>query len=416
MTKEAKSMTNDYDIFISYRRDNGEDKARILNQFLSTVGYRVFFDHESGMTGEFETEILAAVEIAPVFLMLLTPHCLDRCKDEGDWVRREIERATKFGKDIIPIRPNYDESIFRNLPEGIPDYVMHLKELEFAEVDFHKNFKATAQAMVDTQIKKVVQPSILITGTGDKGATIHFFSDISCRVLHFGKPIAVTDAADTSEGSIVRLLKGNHKLEYISIEHEADAYSEIYDVPDNDYETFVKIELQPIKDKRKKKEEELKAEEERKAAEERARRTRNNAYADHYKYDLFFCYSRQDAIIVRQTYQYLTNAGYRCWMDMDGIASGDDYAQEIANAIQQSKCLLFFSSEHSNDSMWARNEVAFAANQDVKILSIRLDDTPYSDVIMYCLSSCSGFDSDLKSREDLEKLLEVVRHLVDDDN
>lgn len=91
-------MTNNYDIFISYRRDNGEDKARILNQFLSTVGYRVFFDHESGMTGEFETEILAAVEIAPVFLMLLTPHCLDRCKDEGDWVRREIERASKIEK------------------------------------------------------------------------------------------------------------------------------------------------------------------------------------------------------------------------------------------------------------------------------------------------------------------------------
>ena len=81
----------EYDIFISYRRENGEDKARILNQFLSAAGYRVFFDHEAGMTGEFETEILAAVEIAPVFLMLLTPHCFDRCVNEGDWVSREIE-------------------------------------------------------------------------------------------------------------------------------------------------------------------------------------------------------------------------------------------------------------------------------------------------------------------------------------
>lgn len=411
-------MTSNYDIFISYRRDNGEDKARILNQFLSTVGYRVFFDHESGMTGEFETEILAAVEIAPVFLMLLTPHCLDRCKDGGDWVRREIERATKFGKDIIPIRPNYDESIFLNLPDGIPDYVMHLKELEFAEIDFHKNFKATAQSMVDTQIKKVVQPSILLTGTGDKGATIHFFSDISCRVLHFGKPIAVTDATDTTEGAIVRLLKGSHRLEYKSIEHEADAYSQVYDVPDNDYETFVNIELQPIKDKRKRKEDELKVEEERKASEERARRARNNVSVSNsnYKYDLFFCYSRQDAIIVRQAYQYLTNAGYRCWMDMDGIASGVDYSQEIANAIRQSKCLLFFSSEHSNNSKWATTEVRFAMNEKIRILPIRLDDTSFSGSIRLLLSRIQWFDSSLKNREDLEELTNIVRHIVDDDN
>lgn len=409
-------MNGQYDIFISYRRDNGEDKARILNQFLSTVGYRVFFDHETGMTGEFETEILAAVEIAPVFLMLLTPHCLDRCKDEGDWVRREIERATKFGKDIIPVRPNYDESIFLNLPEGIPDYVKHLKELEFAEVNFHKNFKATAQSMVDTQIRKVVQPSILLTGTGDKGATIHFFSDISCRVLHFGKPIAVTDATDASEGAIVRLLKGSHKLEYRSIEHEADAYSEIYDVPDNDYETFVNIELQPIKDKRKKKEEELKAEEDRKAAEERERRIRNKAYADDdsYKYDLFFCYSRQDAIIVRQAYQYLTNAGYKCWMDMDGIAIGDEYSQKISDAIEESKCLLFFSSEHSNSSRWAKFEVSFAINEKIRVLPIRLDDTPYSGSLRFLLLGLDCFESDLKKREDLEKLLDVVSKVIDD--
>ena len=377
-------MTNNYDIFISYRRDNGEDKARILNQFLSTVGYRVFFDHESGMTGEFETEILAAVEIAPVFLMLLTPHCLDRCKDEGDWVRREIERASKFGKDIIPIRPNYDESIFLNLPEGIPDYVMHLKDLEFAEIDFHKNFKATAQSMVDTQIKKVVQPSILLTGTGNKGATIHFFSDISCRVLHFGKPIAVTDSTDTTEGAIVRLLKGSHRLEYKSIEHEADAYSQVYDVPDNDYETFVNIELKPIKDKRKKKEEELKKTEILKAAEERAKRINNKD--NKFKYDVFFCYSRLDASAVRSVYQYLKNAGLRCWIDLDEIASVN-YGDLIIEAIRQSKCLLYFSSEHSNSSPFAAKEVIYATQNNVRVLPIRLDESRYPEDLIPVIGS-----------------------------
>ena len=399
-------MTNDkYDIFISYRRETGEDKAHILNQYLSSIGYRTFFDHESGMTGEFETEILAAVEIAPVFLMLLTPGCLDRCTNEGDWVRREIELATKFKKEIIPIRPNYNFDFYR-LPDGIPDYVLRLSKLEFAELDYHKNFKSTANAMVEEQIKKIVQPSIQLIGTGDKGAIIHFFSDISCRVLHFGKQIAVTDATDDSEGSVARLLKGSHKLKYQSIEHESDAYSEIYDVPDNDYESFVNIELQPIKDKRKKKEEELKSEEDRKAAEEKERqsRTKNTTDFSKYDYDCFFCYSRQDASIVRRAYYFLEKAGYRCWMDYDSISLGQSMMSSIFyNAIDRSKCVLFFSSENSNMSKWIHLEVDYAVSRGIPVFPIKLDDSSWEGRINV---NAQGFyipDSilNLKRREDL---------------
>lgn len=387
-------MGNKYDIFISYRRENGEDKARILNQFLSTVGYRVFFDHESGMTGEFETEILAAVEIAPVFLMLLTPKCFDRCKDEGDWVRQEIEKATLYQKDIIPIRPNYDDSMFKNLPEGIPEYVLHLSKLEFAEIDFHKNFKATAGIMVDEQIKKVIQPSIAIADTGNKGAKIHFFSDISCRVLHFGTPIAVTDATDRSVGAIARLLKGDHRLEFKSIEHEADAYTQTYNVPDNDYESFVNIELQPIKDKRKKKEEALKIEEERKTAAEKEKR-KNRIHTDDrsYKYDVFFCYSRQDASIVRIVNQYLRMSGLNCWMSMDDMAGGN-FVDVIRSAIRESRWLLYFSSEHSNRSQFATNEVIYAKQNNVRILPIRIDDSPYSEAIKPILAPIQRIEID----------------------
>ncbi len=402
---------NKYDIFISYRRETGEDKARILNQFLSTIGYRTFFDHESGMTGEFETEILAAVEIAPVFLMLLTPGCFDNCINEDDWVRREIERATVFGNEIIPIRPNYSFD-FDNLPKGIPDFVTRLSKLEFAELDYHKNFKSTANAMVEEQIKKFVQPSIQLTGSGNKGAIIHFFSDISCRIFHFGRQVAVTDSTDNSVGSVVRLLRGDHKLDYQSIEHELDAYSEIYNVPDNDYESFVNIALQPFKDKRKKKEAELKAEEDRKAAEEKDRRSRSQTTVDtsKYDYDLFFCYSRQDAYIVRQVYQFLTNAGYKCWMDYDSIAIGNFYKSAIGNAIFKSKCVLFFSSKNSNMSDWIIEELNFANQMDVFVIPVWLDDHPLDNRIQLDYNGFLFSDNiiNLQHREDLENLLKEL--------
>lgn len=41
-------MGNKYDIFISCRRDNGEEKARKQNKFLSVVGYKMFFSKPIG--------------------------------------------------------------------------------------------------------------------------------------------------------------------------------------------------------------------------------------------------------------------------------------------------------------------------------------------------------------------------------
>ncbi len=404
-----------YDIFISYRREGGEDKARILNQHLSAVGFNVFFDHEAGMRQEFETEILAAVEIAPVFIMLLTPYSLDRCANEGDWVRREIERAIAFGKEIIPVNPNYGFS-FDGLEGELPESVMALSKIQFAEVDFHKNFKATANSMIEERIKQVVQPSIVTKEMGDIGARIHFFSDISCRVMHFGNQIAVTDAADTESGVSVRLLKGRHRLEYVSIEHEADAYKEELVVPDNDYEDFVEISLQQIKEERQKREDALKEEEERKAAEERRclEWQRKNAEDGilQYKYDLFFCYSRQDASIVRYVYQFLSNAGYKCWMDLDGIASGTEYEEVIGQAIYDSHCFVFFNSEYSSQSKWAQWELHEALHKGKLIIPIKINDFPYSKHDELLLGCNISYKLDISRREDVNNLIDAFRDLL----
>lgn len=159
----------------------------------------------------------------------------------------------------------------------------------------------------------------------------------------------------------------------------------LYSVPDNDYESFINIELQSIKDRRKKKEEELKAEEERKAAEEKERRMSRIETDDNrrYKYDVFFSYSRQDAPIVRRVYQYLVNAGYQCWLDMDELASGN-FAQQIIATIQESRNLLFFNSEYSNKSEWVGREIDFAVKNNKGIIPVRLDESPIrQELAMY---------------------------------
>ena len=235
-------------------------------------------------------------------------------------------------------------------------------------------------------------------------------------MLSYGNQIAVTDASDTTFGTVARLLKGRHLLEYKSIEHEADAYKETYTVADNDYEDFVNIELLPIKEQRKKKEEEHKAEEERWATAEKTRLEQEQRYNqdDKYKYDLFFCYSRQDASIVRLAYNYLRQAGYRCWIDMDDIASGMDFGHIIADSINKSKCLLFFHSIHSSKSAFAQHELDYAFTNGKKILPIKLDDNPISVEQQFLLADRFALNFDLQDRDNLVHLVDVVRKVLDE--
>lgn len=92
-----------YDVFISYRRDGGELMAHILFERLSKIGYSVFQDIESLRSGNFNKALLDVIENCTDVILILPPNGLDRCNNEDDWVRKEVEHALKLGKNIIPI-------------------------------------------------------------------------------------------------------------------------------------------------------------------------------------------------------------------------------------------------------------------------------------------------------------------------
>lgn len=109
-----------YDVFISYRRDGGQVTARILRDSLTERGYDVFFDVESLRSGAFNTALYSVIDQCSDFILVLSPNALDRCSSEDDWVRREIERALKKKKNVIPILLRGFE-FPTNLPESLKD-------------------------------------------------------------------------------------------------------------------------------------------------------------------------------------------------------------------------------------------------------------------------------------------------------
>ena len=83
-----------YDVFISYRRTSFES-ANLIATRLRAAGYRVFFDMETMRSGLFNEQLYSVIESCKDFVIILSPDALDRCNEEGDWVRNEVLHALK---------------------------------------------------------------------------------------------------------------------------------------------------------------------------------------------------------------------------------------------------------------------------------------------------------------------------------
>jgi len=92
-----------YDVFLSYRRDGGETMAILLRDRLSVKGFRIFLDIESLNSGSFNEKLLLVIEECADVIVVCSKNSLDRCVNEGDWVRMEIAHALKHGKNIVPV-------------------------------------------------------------------------------------------------------------------------------------------------------------------------------------------------------------------------------------------------------------------------------------------------------------------------
>ena len=117
-------MQSKYQIFISYRRDGGEDLARLLEYKLTDRGFKVFFDVESLRSGAFNKALFEKIAECTDVVVVLPPHGLDRCSDPNDWVRLEISRALELNKNVIPI-------MMRNFtfPETLPEDIDNLRNM-----------------------------------------------------------------------------------------------------------------------------------------------------------------------------------------------------------------------------------------------------------------------------------------------
>ena len=135
------------------------------------------------------------------------------------------------------------------------------------------------------------------------------------------------------------------------------------------------------------------------------------------KYDVFISYSRQDYVDehevvkadspVKAILDFLDAHQISYWFDKEGIYCGSEFVEVIANAISDSKMMLFISSEHSNESIYTAGEIFEAIENNKLIIPIKIDASKYSKKFKILLNPLDYID--FSKIDAFAKLLKTIK-------
>lgn len=142
------------------------------------------------------------------------------------------------------------------------------------------------------------------------------------------------------------------------------------------------------------------------------------------KYDIFISYSRKDKYQVDKIVDILKFRGYKVWIDIDGIESGEAFRKTIVEAIENSSIMIFFSSDASNKSKWTTKEISLGVEYNMYLIPIKLDKASYNKSIIFDLIDLDYIDMSEERLVDasVQKLMRTIiskigtRDLTDSDN
>lgn len=241
-----------YDIFLSYRRKNADGHSnvavsRTFKYAFERHGYEVFFDFSDCTREFFADSIIPAIRTCRYFVLVLTKGCLERCKEKGDWLRREIEEALRFNRTIIPITPDGE---FDGWPVDMPEVVKVLDGMQITTIHMDGIFEANMEQLIKD---RGMTPPLRRNDSLENCAKLKVKSNLDC-VMYVDEEERANLTANKLEK--IPLSPGEYLLKYESVENKADSIEEEYIMPDED--ELKKVDLLQIKQDREREERERK--------------------------------------------------------------------------------------------------------------------------------------------------------------
>ena len=127
------------------------------------------------------------------------------------------------------------------------------------------------------------------------------------------------------------------------------------------------------------------------------------------KCDIFVSYSREDKNEVFPFVKQISDAvKTECWIDLEGIESGEQFENVIINAINECKIVLFMLSDSSLKSEWTKREVYYAEGEGKRIVPILVEGKNLRGWFKFHFGNVDFID--IHSVEQKEKLIKNIKH------
>ena len=162
-------LNETFDVFISYRRSDGEYAARLIRDYLQRAGLNVFVDFgiPPNEPGRFEKHIRTALSKSKDFLLLITPDTFNKEKmnnPEGDWIVKEIAYALDNGKNPVPVI--LSPEIGMPSKNVLPDCIKAITDYHAEKISCGVSDEMFAMYVAEVMRKLQSKTAILEQGTG----------------------------------------------------------------------------------------------------------------------------------------------------------------------------------------------------------------------------------------------------------
>lgn len=109
--------------------------------------------------------------------------------------------------------------------------------------------------------------------------------------------------------------------------------------------------------------------------------------------EIFISYSRKDFDKVKAIKDEIDReVGIDCWMDLDGIESGEQFKKVIIKAINEHDTFLFMLSTSSMASPYALKELGFAANKRKRVILVFIEPCQMTDDFLFDYQDYDNID------------------------
>ena len=379
-------MTDNYDIFISYKRKS-LPTANNLYYRLKNRGYSTFFDLEEMGRDNFNVQLLNYIENAKDVFVILEEGSLDGCKqdkwEEKDWFCYEISFALEKKKNIIPILLNGykmpSEDFFPN----------KLKEFSLKHApEFNYSF-------FEEYLDKLIEKEFLLSKPifqNKVTSVFKFYSNENCQVFKDGKLVCGLEGMSEVPYYLPVPRKGDYRFKAINDSTKVERLLKEVIGSEEEKEIDIKWELHSHAN----------------YLEGREMVSERNK-----KPDVFLCHSIHDRNIVIKLGNLFDEHSITYFDDKEApiLSEGLDCDSLLKQKIMHSKVVVYLSSIHSSISDNVKSELRFSMRCHKRIIVLKLDTNPYPDEFANYLFVFPKIDTTFYNRSVEEELIERITHI-----